>query len=244
MSINNATLKNRAKANIKKDFWTAFAACFVASIASGIASGLSVANSTMTTMSTIMETNMSLTVALSPISSILSFATILVSGTLTVGLAVFFLNLANGAEAKVENVLSQFKHHWGNTFVLGLLITIFTVLWSCLFFIPGIIAAMSYFAAPYILAEHPEIKASEAIKMSKDMMNGHKMELFKLNLSFIGWILLGIVTCGIAFIYVQPYMQATLAEFFNEISGNNFEKAMNNNAMPEENAEAEPEAEF
>lgn len=244
MSINNATLKNRAKANIKKDFWTAFAACFVASIATGIASGLSVANSTMTTMSTIMETDMSLTVVLSPLSSVLSFATIFLSGTLTVGLAVFFLNLANGAEAKVENVLSQFKHHWGNTFVLGLLTTIFTVLWTCLFIIPGIIAAMSYFAAPYILAEHPEIKASEAIKMSKEMMNGHKKELFTLCLSFIGWFILGFITLGIAFIYVQPYMQATLAEFFNEISGNNYEKAMKNIDIPEDTAEETPEAQF
>ena len=244
MSINNTTLKNRAKANIKKDFWTAFAACFVASLATGIASGLSAANSTMTTMGTMMDMDMSLTVVLSPLSTILSFATILVSGTLTVGLAVFFLNLANGAEAKVENVLSQFKHHWGNTFVLGLLTTIFTALWTCLFIIPGIIAAMSYFAAPYILAEHPEIKASEAIKMSKDMMNGHKKELFTLYLSFIGWFILGIITCGIAFIYIMPYMQATLAEFFNEISGNNFEKAMNNNAMPEDTAQATPEVQF
>lgn len=240
MNINNATLKSRAKANIKKDFWTAFAACFVASIASGLTSGLSVANSTMTTMGTIMETDMSFTVALSPISSVLSFATVLISGTLTVGLAVFFLNLANGKEARVENVFSQFKHHWGNTFVAGLLIMIFTILWSFLFFIPGIIAALSYFAAPYILAEHPEIKAREAIEMSKNMMRGHKMELFKLNLSFIGWILLGIVTFGIAFIYVQPYMQATMAEFFNEISGNNYEKAMNGNMYNNE----EPEAQF
>lgn len=244
MNINNATLKNRAKANIKKDFWTAFAACVVASLATIIASALSTASSTITTMSTMMATDISFSVLLSPLSSVSFIVNLLLSGTLMVGSAVFFLNLANGVEARVENVFSQFKHHWGNTCVMGLLITIFTMLWSFLFIIPGIIASLSYFAAPYILAEHPEIKASEAIKMSKEMMNGHKKELFLLNLSFIGWFLLGIITLGIAYIYVMPYLQATMAEFFNEISGNNYEKAMQNNAMPEDNATETPEAQF
>lgn len=240
MNINNATLKNRAKANIKKDFWTAFAACFLASLATIATSGLSMASSTISTMSSILEMDLSFTFLLSPLSSIASFATIFLSGTLMVGQAVFFLNLANGAAAKPEDVFSQFKKNWSNTFVMGLLTTIFTMLWSLLFIIPGIIAALSYFAAPYILAEHPEINASDAIKMSKEMMNGHKTQLFLLNLSFTGWFILGIFTFGLAFIYIMPYMQATLAEFFNEISGNNYEKALNNGFNPQ----AAPDTDF
>ena len=243
MHISNSVLKQRAKNNLKKDFWTAFAACVVSSLATGMASGLSALSSAMTSMSTILETDIPFAVILSPLSSIASLATLLVTGTLSVGLAIFFLNLANGAKAEVENVLSQFKKNWSNTFVMGLLTAIFITLWSFLFLIPGIVAALSYFAAPYILAEHPEIKASDAIKMSKDMMNGHKKQLFSLCLSFTGWFILGIFSFGIAFIYVMPYMQATMAEFFNEISGNNYAKSLNN-SFPSDFPETATEAQF
>ena len=78
---------------------------------------------------------------------------------------------------------------------------------------------------PYILLDKPELSATDAITESRNMMNGHKMELFLLDLSFIGWILLSILTCGILFIYVVPYMQAARAEFYRTLKGENEPKA-------------------
>ncbi len=235
MKIKRKALKAKAKSNIKKDFWTVCAACLIASLPALAISGISMATSTMNilktmeTMGAFTQANTSFTLNISPISSIASLAVTLISGTLTVGMAVFFLNLANGKEARIENVFSQFKHHWSNTFVMQLIITIKTVLWTMLFIVPGIVANLNYFATPYILAEHPEIKANDAIEMSKRMMYGHKGELFRLGLSFIGWSFLVAFTFGLAALYVIPYIQATMAEFFNEISGNNYEKALNSN---------------
>ena len=78
--------------------------------------------------------------------------------------------------------------------------------------------------APYILAEHPEMSAMDAIKLSKDMMRGNKGRYFCLQLSFIGWILLSLLTFGIGILFLIPYMQAANAEFFNEVSGKNAQR--------------------
>jgi uncharacterized membrane protein len=77
---------------------------------------------------------------------------------------------------------------------------------------------LSYSQAMYILAENPEMGALEAISRSKAMMKGHKWELFVLTLSFMGWLFLGVLTLGIGFIWIVPYMNATLANFHNSIN--------------------------
>lgn len=86
--------------------------------------------------------------------------------------------------------------------------------------IPGIIKGLSYSMATYILADHPEMTARQALNESKRIMDGHKMDLFLLELSFIGWLLLVGITCGIAIIYVGPYMNATMVNFYNSIKVN------------------------
>ena len=95
--------------------------------------------------------------------------------------------------------------------------SLFTYLWALLFFIPGIVKALSYSMAPYILAENKGKSALECINESKEMTKGHKMELFVLGLSFIGWGLLCGITFGIAAIWVAPYMQATMANVYNSL---------------------------
>lgn len=85
--------------------------------------------------------------------------------------------------------------------VLGILIMyVYIFLWSLLFLIPGIIKAYSYAMTPYILAEHPELSVNEAIDRSRAMMKGHKFDYFFLQLSFIGWMLLSIITLGVGLI--------------------------------------------
>ena len=93
----------------------------------------------------------------------------------------------------------------------------FVFLWSLLLIIPGIIKAFAYSQAMYIIAENPEMNAMDALKRSEEMMKGHKMEMFVLGLSFIGWILLGMLTLGLLYIWLLPYMNATMTIFYNNI---------------------------
>lgn len=142
-----------------------------------------------------------------------AIGSICITGPLTLGSAYIYLNLTRGFEPDVNILFSGFQR-FTDTLVLSLLISIFTFLWSLLFLVPGIIKAISYSQAYYILAEHPEMTAKEALDESIDMMDGHKMDYFVLWLSFIPWMLLVTVTCGLAILYVSPYMTATFANFY------------------------------
>ena len=137
-------------------------------------------------------------------------------GPLTLGSAYIYLNLTRGFEPDVNILFSGFQR-FVDTLVLTLLIGIFTFLWSLLFVVPGIIKAISYSQSYYILAEHPEMSGKEAMDASIEMMDGHKMDYFVLLLSFIPWMLLCGITCGIASLYVVPYMNATLVNFYEAI---------------------------
>lgn len=127
-----------------------------------------------------------------------------------------YLNLTKGIKPEVKELFAHFGEFWG-AFKVSFLTNLFTILWSLLFVIPGIIKGFGYSQAMYILAENPGIGAREALKKSEEMMKGHKMELFVLMLSFFGWMLLSAVTFGIAMIYVAPYMSATMANFYNSL---------------------------
>lgn len=133
---------------------------------------------------------------------------------------IIFLALSNGILPEFKNLFDIFSNSrlCGNAILLYILMSVFTFLWSLLLFVPGIIKALSYSMAPYILAENEYyMSPQDAIKESMRIMEGHKMDLFILELSFIGWFLLTSVTCGIAGIYVIPYYQATLTNFYKEI---------------------------
>lgn len=131
-------------------------------------------------------------------------------------MSMIYLSVAAGSEISVADAFNGF-YRFGAAFKTFFFSGLFTFLWSLLFVIPGIIKAISYSMAMYITAENPEINGIDAVTKSKDMMEGHKAELFYLYLSFIGWGLLGAITFGIAYIWVIPYMQTTLANFYNSI---------------------------
>ncbi|MBQ5416090.1 MAG: DUF975 family protein [Bacteroidales bacterium] len=109
-----------------------------------------------------------------------------------------------------------FRPYWRNIWGM-LLMGILTVLWTFLFIIPGIIKAFSYSMTPYILHDNPELSASEAIHRSRMMMRGHKFDLFWLWLSFIGWMFLCILTAGIGFLWLCPYMETAQAAFYQDV---------------------------
>ena len=137
-------------------------------------------------------------------------------GFIVVGYYAVNLKLIRTKTAKIEDLFSGCKNFVTN-FLAYLLMEIFTFLWSLLFIIPGIVKSIAYSMTPYILNDHPEMSATEAITESRKMMNGHKMEYFLLQLSFLGWIILSSFTWGILLLYVMPYMQATSAAFYEKL---------------------------
>lgn len=153
-----------------------------------------------------------------PFASILA---IIVTAPLAIGVNKYFIQFSRSQSPEIEVMFDGFKESFTNSILLSFLTGIFIFLWMLLFIIPGIIKAFAYAMAPYILAENPSINVTEALDESQEMMKGHKMDLFILGLSFIGWFLLGLITFGIALIWVIPYMQAAQAEFYLEVSGGN-----------------------
>lgn len=154
-------------------------------------------------------------------SGITGIGALVLSGPIAAGLALVQLSVIRGEKAEFGDMFKGFNN-FGTNCGAGVLVTIYTFLWSLLFCIPGIVKSYSYAMTFYILADHPEMKANEAITASKNMMNGHKWDLFVLDLSFFWWILLGSVTCGLALIYVEPYMELSRASFYESIKDQNF----------------------
>lgn len=135
-----------------------------------------------------------------------------------VGYAKFNLTMVDGQEGSFDPLFAYFPH-WTTTALASFLQGLYIFLWSLLFLVPGIVATYSYAMTEYILAEHPELTATEAIRRSKEMMEGNRWRLFCLQFSFIGWDLLCSLTLGIGHLWLTPYRKAATAAFYREVSG-------------------------
>lgn len=132
------------------------------------------------------------------------------------GFAIVMLEVYKGKDIDFGVLFEGFQDY-GRIFVTKLLQGIYTALWSLLLLIPGIIKYYSYAMTDYILKEEPAMKNNEAIEKSMAMMENNKMKLFLLDLSFIGWAILSIITFGIGFFFLQPYMQVARAAFYEDL---------------------------
>ncbi|MCR5233241.1 MAG: DUF975 family protein [Lachnospiraceae bacterium] len=146
-----------------------------------------------------------------------SIATIITTPVISVGLVKICLGVTYGDEPNISTLFEGFGKDLGRTLATFWLVTLFTFLWSCLFIIPGIIMSYAYSQTIRIMIENPDMSPMDCIRKSKEIMNGRKMDLFVLHLSFILWILLIMVTCGIASIYVAPYMNLTETNFYHRV---------------------------
>lgn len=184
--MNRAELKAAAKNQIKGKIGVLFLITLVIGIIAGVAGAVS---------------------SLIPFIGSLAVS-IIVTPAFALSLVRVYINLFKGKEPEVADAFSGFDDFW-SAFKVNFLVGLFTFLWSLLFIIPGIIKTISYSMSMYILAENKGKSALECINESKQITNGHKMDLFVLELSFIGWGLLCVITLGIAGIWVMPYMSAT-----------------------------------
>ena len=149
--------------------------------------------------------------------NILITAQLMVGGVVDLGVARFTLNLYDGHPVRVKTLISQ-VNNFSNACVLFFYRKIRILLWSVLLIVPGIIAHYRYAMAQFIMCDYPDMNAHQAIEESKDLMKGHKMELFKLELSFAPWYLLCIATLGFGFIFLKPYMNSAKVAFYRELS--------------------------
>lgn len=153
----------------------------------------------------------------SVVAIIVAIVQIVLGCIVMVGYARFNLDLVDGEELSVQTLFKYFPQ-WKTMLVAGLLQGLYVILWTLLFIIPGIIAAYRYAMTSYILAENPEMGASEAIDRSKEMMKGNKWRLFCLHFSFIGWEILCTFTLGIGNLWLTPYVEAAAAAFYRDIT--------------------------
>lgn len=147
--------------------------------------------------------------------------TLLVAPPILVGLSFFSLTVYRGVTPEIETLFTTGFNNYGRNLGGMLWMYLFIYLWTLLFIIPGIIKSFAYSMTPYILADYPNVPATEALKISMKMTDGYKGDIFVMYLSFFGWMILSAITFGLVGIfYSSPYMYVSLAGLYEELKDN------------------------
>lgn len=237
-----ALLKQNAKEAFKRNYWTCVAVCAIVLLLSGalftgtgFSGEASVEQQNMNYDPEAMQAElekmvtmfrelwsqywMVFVVALLVASIITQGVSIVFYNVLQIGLNRYFLENREHKTSIGQLFYGFTNGRYGSNVWVMFLRTLYVWAWSLLFYIPGIIKSYSYMLVPYILAENPSLDSKRVIELSRKMMYGHKWEAFVLQWSFIGWIIASMFTpMGILdILYVNPYMQATYAEFYSAV---------------------------
>ena len=225
---NSSELKARGKAAMKANYgWTLVVSLILSfcTASSAGASGSGMKNDNVSSQFSNLDISTEALVGIiaaivAVIAVALIFACILdilVLNPLVVGCQNFFIKNSD-EPAEFGELKRGFSPSWKNNVVTMFLTDLFIFLWSMLFIIPGIVKSYSYRLVPYLMAENPDLQGTEAITLSRKLMNGNKWKAFCFDLSFIGWFILSIVTCGLlAIFYVVPYYNCSCAELYKAI---------------------------
>lgn len=224
-------LKARAKQNMNRCYWKAVLVALVLGIVGG---GANIASNSRYTVESDSWSNGQFFLSPAVIIGFLGgMLTIVIIGLavdiflfspIEIGCYRFFL-LSRVQETEFNEMGFAFSNGYKNVVKIQFLRGLYTWLWSLLFVIPGIIKAYEYRMIPYLLAENPELDSSEAFRISREMMDGQKMDTFVLDLSFLGWIIVSSFTCGIlAIFYVAPYIAYTNAELYIALQCNRYNR--------------------
>jgi uncharacterized membrane protein len=190
--IDRASLKQSAKDKLKGKWGTGVLITLIFILITGMFSGLS---------------------NIKDAGAIFSIASIFINAPLTLGLAITYLVFVKTDNLVFENLFSGFKIY-PKSLGMYLWMILWVVLWSLLLIVPGIIKAISYSQSFFIIAENPNVKVRDAMKISMKMTDGYKGDIFVMALSFLGWMLLAILTLGIGFLWLSPYMSASFANLY------------------------------
>lgn len=224
--LKSKELRAKAWNSLKGKYWLAFAVVLVLGALGSIGNGFLNLMQNITDLVDLvdpseMDSTMELGAALlGTVASVAGVVGLLigifVENAATVGRCHYFIKNTE-SKPSFADAFSGFKVKYFRNIGTLLLANIKTVLWSLLLVIPGIIKTYEYAIIPYILADDPEISSKEAFKKARRMMKGNKWRLFKLNLSFIGWGILCVLTLGIGTFFLLPYVNAAAAEFYVEL---------------------------
>ena len=219
---NRQQVKEQAKQIMKRNYWKMFVVTLIASILTGEKTTIieRVQDFTSNNLSydsqpIFYSSNFELIFySFISVASILGILyTIFIGNVIVVGKSGYFIK-NHDENPELGEIFKGFKGNYLNVVKIMFLMDLKTLLWLFLFIVPGVVKAYEYSMIPYLLAENPNLSADEAFSMSKQMTTGQKMDLFVLDLSFLGWIILGLICCGIGILFVLPYPQATRAEVY------------------------------
>ena len=199
--MNRVEIKKFAKEKIKGhlwDFWKITLVAFVATLGLGFIWGLLFTNFKVEFIGYLLD------ILLLPLS---------------IGLVNFMINFVNDKDFAINDLFNHYKNFLKVTGTL-LLEGIIVCLVFILLIIPGIYLAFSYLLVPYLLVQRNDLSITDTLRLSRKMMNGHKIDAFVLGLSFIGWGILGTLTLGILYIWLYPYMMTTYTKFCLDIIEN------------------------
>lgn len=156
-------------------------------------------------------------IILSALSALLGVGGLLFGSILLIGYYTILIEASINKKFNIEKIVSGLNGDTlANRIVLSVIKNLYIFLWSLLFIIPGIIKSYAYALAEFIAMENPEMSASDCLRLSQERMDGHKKELFLLDLSFIGWLILCMFTFGIGYLFLAPYMAQTRIHYIDE----------------------------
>ena len=238
--LDRKVLKEKGKAAFKANYWMSVLASLILSALTGAstaATGSSAANnandvagtqSTSETLNEIKANQQLLAIIIGVVVTVIVIAIIVnvladvfFINPMELGCKSFFLKNADDPNTQIDEIKTGFAPSYKRNIKTLFLRDLKVTLWSLLLIVPGIMKSFAYAQVPYILAENPDMEPKEVLDRSESMMIGHRMELFKLELSFLGWDLLSIITLGLAdLFFVGPYTRATRVEFYKALKEN------------------------
>lgn len=198
--MNRSEIKNKAKEMIKGNLWhiwKIYLVVFAVSFLVGLVEGL---------------------FASVPIVSLLvSLVSIVISAALSVASMYYILKFVRNEKIEIKDVFEFAKKHWVISILSTLLVAACVIGGTILLIIPGIIVSFGLYFSSYVVADNPELTATEVIKKSWNLTKGYKMDIFIFGLSFIGWAMLAPLTLGILYIWLMPYMIVATTLFYEEL---------------------------
>ena len=209
-------LKERAKQTMDKQYWKMFivSIIFVLLVNSRTSWSPSIIIDIKELITTIFFINESIMILIALLSLLATLAfRFFIRNPLAVGIYAYHIQ-ATTQQADFSMIGYAFKNNYLNIVKIMALCDLKVFLWSLLFIIPGIIKRYEYAMVPYLLAEYSDLSSDEAFQKTKDMMRNEKLNLFILELSFIGWYLLCMLTCGIGIFFLTPYLLSTYTHFY------------------------------
>ncbi len=212
---NRADVKAQAKVIMKRNYWK----MFVVSLLTGLLTkGVASTQIEFDDLNLSFDIQQFLVAIISIIGLLAILYGIFIANPIKVGKAGYYLK-NHDENPPLADMFSAFKSNYLNTVGTMLVMDIKIFLWTLLLIVPGIVKSYEYSMIPYIIAEDPSTSMNDAFAKSKEMTTGQKMNLFVLDLSFIGWWILGTLLCGIGNLFVDPYYQATSVEVYVALKG-------------------------